>query len=98
MVAAAVEQPPARLLSRRRRGGPPVLDLPRRCDRRWARRASELVHPRAVRMMHISHEGTKKKEATKAACASSCLLFSASCLRVNPFFWASALAGARNDA
>src|SRR5690349_2725477 len=98
MVAATLVGPPARLLPRRGQHWPALLDLPRRCDRRWARRASELVHPRAVRMMHISHEGTKKKEATKAACASSCLLFSASCLRVNPFFWASALAGARNDA
>src|SRR5205085_1941437 len=51
MVAARVVGAAARLLSGRGRGRPPILDLPRRADRRWTRRASRLVHPRAFRLM-----------------------------------------------
>src|SRR5260221_5029949 len=51
MVAPALLGAAPRLLSSRGRERPPILDLPRRPDRRRARRAAQLVHPRAVRLM-----------------------------------------------
>src|SRR5205085_11614842 len=49
--AAAVLGTAARLLSHRGRRRAPLLDLSRRPRRRRARRGSQLVHPRAVRLM-----------------------------------------------
>src|SRR4051812_4873094 len=51
MVAGAVVVAAAGLLSRRGHYRPPLLDLPRRPDRRRARGPAELVHPRPVRLM-----------------------------------------------
>src|SRR5579884_534182 len=51
MVASAVVGSAARLLPSRGCERPSVLDLPRRPDRRRPRRRSELVHPRALRLM-----------------------------------------------
>src|SRR5579872_225584 len=51
MVASAVIDAPARLLSGRRRSRPPLLDLPRWSDRRRSRWSAGLVHPWAVRLM-----------------------------------------------
>src|SRR5437868_7078706 len=51
MVAPAVFGAAARLLPDRGRRGPPLLDLPRGPDQRRARRAAQLVHARAIRLM-----------------------------------------------
>src|SRR5438045_1786759 len=51
MVALALLRPPARLLPGRGFGRSPLLDLPRRPDRRRPRRRSGLVHSRAFRLM-----------------------------------------------
>src|SRR4051794_8970451 len=51
MVAPALVGAAARLLPRRGCERPPLLDLPRRPDRRRARRAPHVVHPRAFRLM-----------------------------------------------
>src|SRR5438309_9160631 len=51
MVAPALVGAAARLLSSRGRGRPPLLDLSRGTDRRRARRAAQLVHPRTFRLM-----------------------------------------------
>src|SRR5947209_17175148 len=51
MVAATVEHPAARLLSRRGCVWPPLLDLSRRARRRRAWRSPKLVYPWAFRLM-----------------------------------------------
>src|SRR6478609_5022896 len=51
MVAPTVVGAAARLLSRREPGRAALLDLSRRRNRRRPRRAAQLVHPRAVRLM-----------------------------------------------
>src|SRR5258708_1212962 len=51
MVATAFVGAAARLLPRRGCRRLPLLDLSRGTDRRWPRRAAQLVHPRAFRLM-----------------------------------------------
>src|SRR3569832_1382614 len=51
MVAAAFLGAAARLLPDRGCGRPPLLDLPRRANRRRPRRGAQLVHPRTFRLM-----------------------------------------------